>query len=81
MTRLNGHSHSSEGPLHLTPKQRHEILAKLQMQLGWLLLTRAEMNGMRDAMNACQLENDRLTKEVARLTALVLAKPDEDKKP
>lgn len=59
----------AHGPLHLTPKQRHALLASHNMAEGWLLLTLAEMLKLRQTMVACQQENDRLNAELAKAVA------------
>ena len=76
------------GPLKMSAAQRHAFLAKFKMEQGWLLLTRAEMMAMRQTMEACQKENDRLNSELARMMAEKIAKeaasevtPDEEKPP
>lgn len=65
------------GPLKMSAAQRHAFLAKFKMEQGWLLLTRAEMIAMKQAMDGCQKENERLNKELARMIAEKIAKENE----
>ena len=57
---------SSSEPLTLTPAKRHAILLRLNMANGWLILSRDEMNGLRQTMNQCANEVQRLNKLIVR---------------
>ncbi len=60
----HGKARNLGGPLTMSPKERHDFLARFGMAEGWLILTRAEFLTMRTAMDECQKEVDRLTEGV-----------------
>lgn len=67
MKNLNGSNHG--GPLHLNARQRAEILHKMGIQQGWVLMSVSEMFDLKKNMDGCAKENERLNKQTARILA------------
>ncbi len=67
MNKVNGHNHDQ--PLHLNPRQRAEMLHKMGLSGGWLLMSVSEMFEMKKNMDGCAKENERLNKQTARIVA------------
>jgi len=67
MNNVNGSNHG--GPLNLNPRQRAEILAKIGLSGGWVLMSVSEMFDLKKAMEGSTAENERLNQQTARILA------------